>query len=755
MSDFYTPPTPPLDFNFDSTLPYSEPPGTSVNFVFIQVPVAGTAAASSEMVGDIVVNYESGPESQGSVQVDSAVSGDLTTEIRNSADVSADSIASADLTTEISVSGSAQSDSQATGALVTNVAGAAQADSTAEGDLTTSIELSGEVKADSRVYLEQPLEAEPVITDSQVTGNLTHTPAYIGAAQVDSAATGVLSDGTVGVNALPVYFTGFYLYQPNQDYYNRFHITPDILDAFDFVLEEPLKFSVWNSYLTAVPLSSVQEIRTDGLSLAAVPTPDSNYFSPMENRNYEATLTDFRRKDFDVQYNFLFNTVSDAVSVVINGRRLDVCPFHPDRALPIIEKREWRTEVLTAYNGTEQRIKTRKIPRRHLQFDTFIPTQHQPLYQNLFYGLAGQSLCVPLWIQQMPLTSAVSAGSYTLPVNTTDSDLGVGSLVILMSTDLVYQVFKIQSLTSSAITATTPIRRSWPKGATLYPLGAGTLNKPAVMRRHHAAVAQGTLDFMLTKYLPEIPAADTNPVYGADGSGTFWGIPVFEDVLDWNGDIKVTYDRKLSVWDNETGTLAYDIEGKIPTRTQAFRQFLNTPAKIRKLQQWLSSQSGKVKPFWLPSGCNDFVLTKDIAETDTTITVKRTEFSSAVGVNLQGRDIRIQFKKRSRGLIYYARIIEAVAISEQEEQLTIRVWIPHLALSNPGYSTTALGYWVDGTYFSYWTLNWRGESATKDSVAMISLMTQARLEDDAVEIKHYNPSFATAEFNIKGIVYDV
>ena len=808
MSDYLIPATPNVNYNFDTSLTYFPPNGSAVNFALYTAMISGAAVADSAMVADLRI-FDAA--ASGAAIGDSTALGDLTTTIGMAGTATADSTAtggladgisgvavedstaSGNLTTTMGVAGEAIVDSTAIGELPSDFGGIADAnsfavagdptylnfsaahrygadlqfsfdsskpyvipsptikfrfgpgigadeligDSYGTGDLTTSITMAGTANADSRIYMEQPLEAKKAKANSILTGDISTKIKLQSNVQSDSVATAFLSDGTIGVNAPPTVSQGFYLISPANDFYNRVHVNYQNLDVFEFIFDEPLKVKVWNSHYTSVPLPSVEAINTQSLEMFnEITTP----FQPFETRDYLIRLTDYRQKDFDAQYRLHFANATRPDVITLTGRRIDVCPFHPDMHQPISDRKEWKTDVLTNYDGTEQRVMLRKIPRRHLKFNTFVPMNLQPLYQNLFYGLGGRPLAVPIWVEPMTLTKRINTGDQTFEVSTVDSDLAIGSLVILMSTDLVYQVARISSLTSTSITIETKAHRDWPKkSSTLYPLGTGTLSQSPTLSRFDPATAQGVLDFNLTGHINLTPAVDANPVYQ--------GLPVLEDILNWDGNVQASFERKASKIDNETGSLMAEIEGKAPTKSQTFRRFLNSASKIRTFQKWLSARGGKLKPFWLPSGARDLELARDIGANDDFIVVKRTDYSTFVAQGVGGRDIRIQL---TDGTIVYRRITASLALNSVEEQLTLQGLVQWQQY--PYSSQSVFGYFIDGQWGGLW---WVGQAVPISKVALISFMAPVRLEEDYVDVQHHGKDFATAEFNLKGIIYDV
>jgi hypothetical protein len=81
----------------------------------------------------------------------------------------------------------------------------------------------------------------------------------------------------------------------------------------------------------------------------------------------------------------------------------------------------YRTNVLEAYSGMEQRIRLRQTPRLALEYDYMTVSARQTgLLQALIASEQANEVVLPLWHWTNPLTSGIGAGATVLPVSTVD-----------------------------------------------------------------------------------------------------------------------------------------------------------------------------------------------------------------------------------------------------------------------------------------------------------------------------------------------
>ena len=73
-----------------------------------------------------------------------------------------------------------------------------------------------------------------------------------------------------------------------------------------------------------------------------------------------------------IEADFIFQFPDEAPTLSISGRRVVVFGLKPNWANGWLERLMWATDVLTARDGTEQRVGLRAKPRRSLEFSILV-----------------------------------------------------------------------------------------------------------------------------------------------------------------------------------------------------------------------------------------------------------------------------------------------------------------------------------------------------------------------------------------------
>jgi len=546
---------------------------------------------------------------------------------------------------------------------------------------------------------------------------------------------------------------GFYIPTAAQAFYGQVHISAGPLDAFKLTYKSALTFSIWNSNNSTLTIASINSIGATPLSLSADPARSSTTFTQMESKTFFVTLTDKTQKTLDATYQFSFVETMQTVSIRIVGTWVDVLVIPPDRETPLTEGIEYKTNVLTNYNGSEQVIRLRGIPRYTLSYTLLLTGPQLPRFRNLLAGLTGLRVGVPDWALSFQLSQPVALGSSILVVsNTFPKQFIPGDLLILFESTSKYQIVEVKSCTGSGyvgytLTLTTSSNYNWNIGSTFYRFGVARMQLTNSLTQLSADTAKTSVSLIYDAYQSDAIGGDVPYSFIAPSSyqpntslvayfsnlglvgndfyiaARYW---VLEDILNWSGDITATFDQKRTRLDNQTSNFRWEIEGHTAVRAQTFRLFLNSPLKLGVFKQWLAIQKGMCGVFWVPSGSRDMEVVSDIPMYGNTIVIKKTRYATLVAQGRGYQDIRIQL---TTGEVFYRRITLSAAINSTTEQLTLDI--------TGG---------VLGSIFN--------KAVPVSQIQLISFLFLARLSEDKVTITHYGPNFATAEFTVQGITGD-
>jgi hypothetical protein len=381
-----------------------------------------------------------------------------------------------------------------------------------------------------------------------------------------------------------------------------------------------------------------------------------------------------------------------------------------DWSRPIIERLEWATDVLTAHDGTEQRIKLRELPRREIEMAMLMTGRERRSTEALIYGHGAAEFCAPIWHQLTRTTAPVMSGDYIVPVVTEHLDFYAGGLAFIAGVDF-FDVFEIDSVSPTQIVSKQKIDFNIPMGAEIMPAAIARFTSgQTAFSRFTGDVSYGVVRLSLND------AQDTTPATEA----TYRGVPVLVDKPNWIEDIDAEFSRKLAEIDFGTGVRRYYDESGMPEIVQSHRRTMTTRTEIAGFRAWLYARAGRYAALWVPTWANDLIVTATIGAAAVIIDIEHTYYVRHMAQALHRRDIRIQL---ASGAVYYRRITASAEIDATTERLTI---------------DSALGLIVQPA-----------------DVVMVSFMAISRMDSDGVEIAYFTGDIAEASHPVRAIRYDV
>jgi len=379
---------------------------------------------------------------------------------------------------------------------------------------------------------------------------------------------------------------------------------------------------------------------------------------------------------------------------------------------PVLERLEWLTDVIPAFDGSEQRRSLRAGPRRFLEFPFVASGAARRTLENALHSGQAVTWSLPVWMDAAPLQTTVSASATSLAVDTTTRDFGAGRDIILYRDEARFEVCTIDSLTSSSITLDAGTASGWPAGETLViPVRPAVLPDTLALARFTGSDATGTVRFEIVG--PNDWTAETPGT-------TYRSHPVLTQAPNWTEDPEHSIARAIDRVDGRIGGFFLDAQAAGPQRLQSHRWLLDGRAAIDAYRQWLHARRGRLAAFWLPTWAIDLVPVATIGSSDTTIDVAHCSYTASVAQAIGRRDIRIE---TAAGAVLYRRITGSTEVSSTVERLTI---------------SSALGSTL----------------APADVVA-ISFMSLARLEADAAEIQWSTSDLAEATVMTRAALNDL
>lgn len=385
---------------------------------------------------------------------------------------------------------------------------------------------------------------------------------------------------------------------------------------------------------------------------------------------------------------------------IINGKALEVFPFWPNTKREFIEKWEWKTSVLTAYNGNEQRAGLRRHPRRSFEYQVYAQHNHKAALSNFLQAGAYTLYGVPDWNRGTALTHTTLQGVhhyFDIPV----TGYTVGGYAVGFIDPTLYELRKITAVDEFGVQLDGAV--TWSIGTRVYPVIPALLNKDQTLSHTTGLLAEPTLLFNgLPVTSPFEATATTYP--------TYLGFYVLEEVFDWSQPALFEYHYKTDTVDNMLGTPHVVVESRIPAVAQPKRWFLNTPEKRDRFLTFIHYCKGRLNPFWVISDVLDVDL---VSKSGNVLTITDSAYNRLV----LDKNSRQHIRAVANGIVYYRKIVSSEAAGDTE-LLTLNAHIP-------------------GT------------------ISEFSFMSLARLDVDRIEIAYPAPALAQVTTAIRTLNHEL
>lgn len=301
--------------------------------------------------------------------------------------------------------------------------------------------------------------------------------------------------------------------------------------------------------------------------------------------------------------------------------------------MKITEKYEFKTDIITSYDGTEQRIKLRQYPRHFLTYDYSAMNLYQAQYLRGCMRLnQSMMLYIPMWHKPAYLSENFVADGYALKIdNKYLYNFDECEYITIHLLDDVTDIFgenitrEVNKYTETEIELKGRIRKRLEAENTfIYPLRRCVLQPTMGASYVWGNGTEVALSFedLNVKSKIHLPYSFRYEYEKIDEQYNRWSLPekyndkeVFFVEPTWKED----EDNQLGVtkntfrMDNETGIFVYDLKNNHSYDTHSYAMIFETQPKINNLIKFFKRMCGRYKTFYMPTWANDFQITRDIS----------------------------------------------------------------------------------------------------------------------------------------------
>ena len=515
----------------------------------------------------------------------------------------------------------------------------------------------------------------------------------------------VLSDHTLSsFSAFTFSQTGTVMPTFYDEWYNRIHFIPVQLQLGNIIGDQTRTLILWNAYFTGKNLTSINIPSNQGISLVDIygtPYP----LLPLELLTYTLVVDDTGPPTIATTLTWSI-TGEDDIVIPVTGRRIVVWPFQPNWSTPYVESLDWKTDVLTAFYGNEQRIELRSKPRRTVEYSITASAFESSILANLLWGWQNRNFAVPVWTDKTQLTSLGTAGDTSLSFDTTDRNFFGSGLLVLFTSVTEYEVVEIDTVASSSVALAKPLENNWASGSNVYPINISYMPESITSRRLTDSVLQAfpvfNSDPLQTE--PYIPSLAAELSHG--------GYEVILRKPNWARQVQIDNLYEYDSVDYLTGGVTNAPTRQYPKVTRRFQWALRGKDEVTKFKGLLGRLKGRYKAAYLPTWFDEFKLYD-------------TEVASSVGI----RVLNNEFAK----MVGSDPALGTLMILMSSGEVIIRT-IGGVSLIDDQYTILTLDSSI-------------GQDLDSSTLSRLSLVHLARLTTDRVTINWLTDSTATVEAN--------
>lgn len=293
----------------------------------------------------------------------------------------------------------------------------------------------------------------------------------------------------------------------------------------------------------------------------------------------------------------------------------------------ITEKMVFMTQIMTSWDGAEQRMALRSEPRRYISYDYLgVESWHSQYLRMLTFGQQTQLVEFPLWHAASPLQDKLYKGQASVRIeeNALWGYRNIGG-VELWTTDKIGGLkYGLKYMTASGMLGINKqVLSDWEaRSTTVIPVAVGVLSKEDKYVNLHSCLTSMTvnLELIRNQNAPTFPASFdefhdetvTRNVIPRGLPDRYLGVEVFKAEPPLEDDISSSYTRNANRLDNETGIFRFDLKSTETTETKSITYLGLSKEETHNFQRFFYRCKGMLKSFWAPTWLSDLELIGDM-----------------------------------------------------------------------------------------------------------------------------------------------
>ncbi|QSR34760.1 hypothetical protein CFI10_07080 [Marinobacterium iners] len=275
-----------------------------------------------------------------------------------------------------------------------------------------------------------------------------------------------------------------------------------------------------------------------------------------------------------------------------------IFPYPANWTSPLIEGRDYKTDVMRSRDGTEQRRALRSKPRKNVSFEVLLEGRDAANFDYLMTALQPHVLLLPMWQRSHRLAVAVSAGGNTLQLTQPVSyERRSGDYLVLHRNGEEPEAQQIETVAADrlSVTLVDTLESNWPAFTSVYPAELAQLRSRFTGRRLTSGLLRAGLDFSCL--------VDSR----APGTSSLTADLVISDLevlirpVNWGSTPEIGYNWAPVMVDAELGPSAYETDGDVAIRTRKGEVLTESRDEVDWWLAFFDRCRGRQRPFLMPT----------------------------------------------------------------------------------------------------------------------------------------------------------
>ena len=323
----------------------------------------------------------------------------------------------------------------------------------------------------------------------------------------------------------------------------------------------------------------------------------------------------------------------------------------------IIETLEWKTDILKAHDGTEQRIRIRQSPRQFFRYKILLDTNKLNTWMDSqVHGWLKLKWLVPIWTEFIEHTADINYRDDTITVDTTETDFREGGKAIIWKSRTEYEVVVIDKVRDEQLNLNKNygILSNFTGKKYIMPVREAYMTMSTNKERYNTEIATATMTFKIH---------DNTNLTGWIPSANYDGMPVLNTPTFMERTHAEGSNPNNKVLDYGTGTFEVVNHSDFNYTTQAHKFHNDTKAACWDFRKFLYSLNGKQKSILIPTFRSDFVQSGTIVSGQTYVDIEKINLTSNMGLNSMRTYIGFYFPSTGQLIIRKITGITTVGIA--------------------------------------------------------------------------------------------